>query len=90
MISGYNEQAPPVRHLMNIVGRQLKIYGFIVGTMEHKYREEFYNVVPQRIAKGEYKYLEDVTEGLDKAGHAILAVQKGTNKGKSVVLVAKE
>lgn len=42
------------------------------------------------VASGKIKYKEDVTRGLDKLGDVILAVQKGTNKGKAVVLVADE
>ena len=90
MISGYNEQAPPVKNLMQIVARQLKIFGFIVGYLGYKYDVPFYNTVPAQIAEGKFKYVEDISEGLRNAGDAILAVQKGTNKGKSVVVVAKE
>lgn len=42
------------------------------------------------IAEGKLKFKEDITRGLDKVGEAILAVQKGTNTGKSVILVAEE
>ena len=55
-----------------------------------KYAQEFYTTVPAQIARGEIKYVEDITEGLDKVGEAILANLSGTNKGKGVVLVAKE
>ena len=90
MISGYNEKAAPVTNLFNIISRGLKIYGFIVFWLHHKYLENFYKEIPKKIAAGEFKYIEDVTEGLDKAGHALLAVQKGLNKGKSVIIVARE
>jgi len=61
-----------------------------VTILEPKYEEEFYKVIPPKLASGEIKYLEDVTKGLENAGHAILSVQAGTNKGKSVVWVADE
>lgn len=53
-----------------------------------KYLNEFYTTVPEKLAKGEIKYREDVSHGLDKVGDVILAVQKGTNKAKAVIHVA--
>ena len=90
MISGYNVEAPKVNNLMMIVGKELSLYGFIVTTLLPKYQEDFYREVPGWIADGTIKYTEDVTKGLEYAGHAFEAVQRGTNKGKSVVLVAEE
>lgn len=90
MISGYNGQAPPVKNLMYIVSKQLKIYGFLVFALSAKYEDEFYKVVPRQIANGEIKYTEDIKNGLQYAGHAIYEVQAGKNKGKSVILVAEE
>jgi NADPH-dependent curcumin reductase CurA len=55
-----------------------------------QYDEEFYATVPRALAKGELKYTEDVTYGLDKVGDVILAVQTGANKAKAVVVVADE
>ncbi|KAJ7810916.1 chaperonin 10-like protein [Mycena olivaceomarginata] len=46
-------------------------------------------VVP-KLVSGEYKYTEDVSKGLDKVGDVLLAIQKGTNKGKAIVWVADE
>ncbi|KAF7312934.1 NAD(P)-binding protein [Mycena kentingensis (nom. inval.)] len=55
-----------------------------------KYWKQFYKEVPAKLASGEIKYVEDITKGLDKAGDVILAVQKGTNHGKAVVIVAED
>jgi NADPH-dependent curcumin reductase CurA len=52
--------------------------------------DEFYATIPQKVAKGEIKYLEDVRKGLDKVGEALLAVQSGTNVGKCVIWLADE
>lgn len=46
--------------------------------------------MPAKIASGEMKYLEDRSYGLESVGDAILAVQKGTNFGKKVVIVAED
>lgn len=42
------------------------------------------------VARGEIKYLEDRKLGLEHAGEAIVDVQTGRNKGKSVIVVAQE
>ncbi|KAF7791938.1 hypothetical protein EIP86_002964 [Pleurotus ostreatoroseus] len=90
MISWYNGQPQQLKNLRNIYARELKIFGLLVGSYHQKYREEFYEEVPRWIADGTIKYTEDITKGLQYAGHAILDVQTGKNKGKSVVLVAEE
>ncbi|KAF9806657.1 hypothetical protein IEO21_08612 [Rhodonia placenta] len=51
---------------------------------------EFYRDVPAAVARGEIKYLEDRKLGLEHAGEAIVDVQTGRNKGKSVIVVAQE
>lgn len=91
MISAYNGGEPyPVKNLVQIVGKQLKISGFIVFWLHEKHLEDFYREIPGKVASGEIKYTEDITRGLDRAGHAIVDVQVGRNNGKSVILVAEE
>jgi len=88
MISGYNEQAPPVKNLMLIVAKSLTLSGFIVGRLESKYSDDFYKTIPAKLANGELKFKEEVSKGLEKVGDVLLAVQKGTNKAKAVISVA--
>ena len=89
MISGYNGEAQPVRNLMAIVAKELQIHGFLIFSLLPKYGEEFYREVPARIARGEFRYIEDIKRGLQHAGDAIYEVQAGKNHGKSVILVAE-
>lgn len=58
-------------------------------SLHEKYVDRFYKEVPKRVASGEIKYTEDIVNGLGNAGHALEAVQRGTNKGKVVVIVAE-
>ncbi|KAF9222038.1 NAD(P)-binding protein [Gyrodon lividus] len=90
MISGYNTKPYPVANLMNIVTKEIKISGFIVSTILPKYKDAFYAEVPASIASGELKLKQDVTRGLEGVGDAFLAVQKGTNTGKSIIVVADQ
>ena len=73
---------------MNVIGKDITIRGFIVQRSLGKYHNEFHATIPDKLVKGEIKYTEDVSHGLDKVGDVILAVQKGTNKAKAVIHVA--
>ena len=70
--------------------QQLKIYAFHWYALVPKYEAKFYEEVPAMVAKGELKYKEDKTFGLENVGEACLAVQTGENTGKSVIIVAEE
>lgn len=79
--------------LMNVVTQSLTMQGFIIFRMEESHPHllgEFDEKVPSLIASGELKYKEEITQGLEKVGDVILNVQKGMNKGKAVILVAKD
>ncbi|KAG8213901.1 hypothetical protein J3R82DRAFT_10646 [Butyriboletus roseoflavus] len=88
MISGYNTKPYPVMNLVGIVMKELKFYGFLVASILPKYKDAFYAEVPALIASGEFKLKEDLAKGLESVGEAILAVQKGANTGKTVIIVA--
>ena len=55
-----------------------------------QYRESFYRDMPALVAAGKIKYTEDRSTGLESVGEAILSVQKGTNTGKKVIIVADD
>ena len=93
MISQYNEQdAHGVRNLMNIVGKRLKLQGFIVSDkfQDPNFLKDFYAQVPKWIANGELKIKEDVTKGLEKAPEAIVGIFRGKNFGKAVIQIADD
>ncbi|KAF6755039.1 alcohol dehydrogenase [Ephemerocybe angulata] len=90
MISGYNTGGAPIKNIMHVIAKSISMFGFIVMRLEHKYDDQFYKEVPELIASGKLKVREEVWEGLQSVGDAILAVQKGTNKAKAVVHVADE
>lgn len=81
---------PTLQNIALVVGKSITIQGFIVWRLHPKYVEEFYNIVPGWLATGVIKYREDVTKGIEHVGDVLLAVQKGTNKGKAVIEVATE
>ncbi|KAJ7668858.1 hypothetical protein B0H17DRAFT_1087578 [Mycena rosella] len=90
MISGYNTGHTGIKNMHQTFSRSLSINGFIVSRLEPKYDTEFYATIPRALASGEIKYREDVSNGLETVGDAILRVQQGKNTGKAVVVVAEE
>ena len=85
MISTINGESPQVKNLGMIVGNDLKVFGFIVGTLLPRYEDAFYGEVPRLVAQGKIRYREDVKHGLQHVGQAIYEVQTGGNQGKSVI-----
>ncbi|KAF8883614.1 alcohol dehydrogenase [Gymnopilus junonius] len=91
MISAYNSgHTFPIHNFGQIIGKSLTFHGFIVDRLREKWEEEFYKTVPPLVASGQIKFKEDMYNGLESVGDAILAVQKGTNKAKVVIHVADE
>jgi NADPH-dependent curcumin reductase CurA len=89
-MTGFILTHPLPQNLNLIIGKSISIHGFLVFKLIEKYREEFYATIPAKLASGELKYTEEITKGLDKVGDVLLAVQKGTNTAKAVILVADE
>ncbi|KAK0462862.1 uncharacterized protein EV420DRAFT_1521346 [Desarmillaria tabescens] len=91
MITTYNsKEGYPFKNIFEIVSKRLTINGFIEGDLTEKWQDEFYRVVSKKVASGEFKYSEDITNGLEHAGEAIRRIQTGQNVAKSVILVAED
>lgn len=86
MISQYNasEPAPGPRNLGLIVGRRLKIQGFIVS--DHPERSaDFYRDMSAWIRAGKIRWEETIVEGIENAPTAFLGLFHGENLGKMLV-----
>ncbi|MCO5581582.1 hypothetical protein L7F22_035470 [Adiantum nelumboides] len=93
MVSQYNKKASErdgVRNLMNVVGKSLKMEGFI----EFDYQETwdlFFEEVSQYLQEGKIKYETDVVgRGVEEFPKALVAILKGENKGKAVLHVSDD
>ncbi|ORY98170.1 hypothetical protein BCR43DRAFT_524221 [Syncephalastrum racemosum] len=88
MISQYNREKPEgVHNLMQIVGKRLRMEGFIVTDsmdMEPAFLEE----VSEWLIQGKIKYRETIADGIEKTPEALLDVFHGRNFGKQVVKIA--
>jgi len=86
MIASYNnaEPAPGPNNLMLIVGKKIRINGFIVS--DHgELRDAFLAEMIPWIQQGKIKSRETVIEGIDNAVDAFLGLFSGSNFGKMVV-----
>ncbi len=89
MISAYNDTGPKPgpSNLMYIVGKNIKMQGFIVMTFWDM-REQFRAEMTQWIKDGAIKWEETVENGLENAPSAFLNLFKGVNTGKMLVKLA--
>jgi NADPH-dependent curcumin reductase CurA len=87
MISQYNlppAEAYPIKNLMQVVAKRLKIQGFIVGdeNMGPKYFKEHQEKLQKWISEGSFKAVQSVTEGIDRGVDGFLGMLKGDNFGE--------
>lgn len=86
MISIYNSTEPPPgpRNLVNVVGRSLKMQGFIVSDFLDMV-PDFYADMGGWIREGKLRWQETVMEGIENAPKAFLGLFQGENNGKMLV-----
>ncbi|XP_073284257.1 2-alkenal reductase (NADP(+)-dependent)-like [Primulina huaijiensis] len=90
MISQYNLEKPePVYNLTSLIGKQLRMQGFLVGNYYHLY-PKFFDLVLPHIKEGKITYVEDIAEGLESAPGALIGLFSGRNIGKQLVAVSHE
>jgi NADPH-dependent curcumin reductase CurA len=88
MISAYNSTEPPAapRNLAQVIGKRLRIQGFLVSD-HNSLHKQFVDEVGPMLADGRVKAQETVVEGIDSAVDAFLGLMSGANTGKMVVRV---
>ncbi len=86
MIAEYNatEPSPGPHNMMQLVGKQLQLRGFIVTSYSHL-MPQFIQDVGGWIADGKLQYQETVVEGIDEAPAAFIGLFAGANTGKMLV-----
>lgn len=91
MISQYNEQTPGPRNLPLIVGKRIRMQGFIVRDHEGR-RGAFLADVAPALRDGRLKSPETVVNGLENAPQTLIDMLHGGGKhlGKVLVRIAAE
>lgn len=89
MISQYNlEQPEGVHNLMQLIGKDLTMKGFIIGNHFQEIGQSFQKDMTQWLKEEKVQYAEDVASGLETAPKAFIRMLKGENIGKQVVHIA--
>lgn len=94
LVAHYNDKAPPAgpdrlpMTMGQILSKSLTVRGFIQREFVAQY-PEFLRDVGGWLADGRLKHREDVTEGLEQAPAAFIAMLEGGNFGKALVRVAQ-
>ncbi|KAB8754781.1 hypothetical protein FH972_026569 [Carpinus fangiana] len=93
MVSQYNlkpEESYGIKNLMQVVGKRLKMQGFIVGdaNMGPVYAKEHMQNVSKWIADGTFKAQVSVTDGIDNAAEGFIGMLSGKNFGKAVLKIS--
>lgn len=90
MIANYNgEPVPGPRNLVLVVGRSIKMQGFIVFNYPDA-ATEWVSLGAKWLQEGKLHYRESVAEGIANAPQAFLDMLAGKNFGKQVVKVADD
>jgi len=86
MISMYNATEAPAgpRNLVNIIGRSLRMQGFIVSDYVDMV-PQFYADMGDWIRAGKLRWQETVLEGISEAPNAFIGLFRGDNAGKMLV-----
>jgi NADPH-dependent curcumin reductase CurA len=89
MISNYNDEQlrPGPRGMGLIIGRRLRVQGFIVTDHAEVCREYAVKAAAW-LAEGKLRYRETVAEGIENAPGAFINMLKGGNTGKQIVQLA--
>lgn len=87
MIDGYNSTAPmEFRYIMNVIGKSLRIRGFIVSEFMDR-MDEFHTAMGDLLQSGKIASQETVNEGLENMVDAFIGLFTGGNTGKMLVKV---
>lgn len=90
MIEAYSmDQPPPGPWLGPVVGARATMKGLVVYDHLHR-MAEMTRTIGGWIRKGELRWREDVSEGLDSAPEAFCRLMRGGNFGKALVRVGPE
>ncbi len=90
MIEAYSMETPPAGPFLGpIVGARATMKGLVVYDYMQR-MPELTRVVGGWIRAGQFRYREDITDGLARAPQAFCALMRGANFGKALVRVGPE
>ncbi|KAJ9062020.1 hypothetical protein DSO57_1015064 [Entomophthora muscae] len=91
MISQYNktESTDPIYRLHQLIGKSIRMEGFIVTNLMKQYGKQGKEVLGGLIQQGKMKYREHVVDGIENLPSTFIDMLQGKNFGKASVKIAK-
>ncbi|RLM97686.1 hypothetical protein C2845_PM06G13100 [Panicum miliaceum] len=89
-VSQYNLERPDGVDLFQLVGKHIRMEGFLVSEYAGEYYRRFEEEMARYLKEGKVVYVEEVAEGIEAAPAALVGLFAGRNVGKQVVAVARE
>jgi len=89
-VSQYNLERPDGVDLFQLVGKHIRMEGFLVSEYSGDYYRRFEEEMARYLKEGKVVCVEDVAEGIEAAPAALVGLFAGHNVGKQVVAVARE
>ncbi|KAF5176024.1 2-alkenal reductase (NADP(+)-dependent) [Thalictrum thalictroides] len=93
MISQYNLEnleVEGVKNLFCLVTKRIRMEGFVVMSDYNELYPKFQELAREYLKQGKIVYVEDVVEGIENGGAALVGLFSGRNVGKQVVAVVHE
>ena len=84
LISQYNGEPYPMKHIGSVLVNRIRMQGFIVSEHMERWPVALAELA-QGVATGKIKYRETVAQGLENAPQAFIGLLKGANLGKQLV-----
>ncbi|CAN6339993.1 unnamed protein product [Urochloa humidicola] len=89
-VSQYNLERPDGVDLFQLVGKHIRMEGFLVSEYAGEYYRRFEDEMARHLKEGKVVCVEDVAEGIEAAPAALVGLFAGRNLGKQVVAVDRE
>jgi NADPH-dependent curcumin reductase CurA len=95
LIAHYNEAGPASGRdrlpllMLDILTKRLTLRGFLVGDFASQ-SPQFLTDMSGWLKKGQVKYKEDVTDGLENAPRELIGLLRGENFGKKIIRVSND
>ncbi|KAI8927788.1 hypothetical protein BC831DRAFT_451085 [Entophlyctis helioformis] len=87
MISQYNGESYHIKNLVSIIGKQIKIQGFVISQQfaDPEFMKRFATDIKTWVGEGKLSYREHIVEGIENAPEAFVGLFSGINTGKLII-----
>ncbi|KAH8823005.1 alcohol dehydrogenase [Flagelloscypha sp. PMI_526] len=87
MISSSTSGPRPVQNLFQVIPKSISIFGVVVSRLLPKYAKEFDAIIPEMVSRGNIKWREEITEGMENTPQLLGDVFAGKITGKAIIKI---